>query len=168
MASASLSYIPQKCGIRFKPPAIVLTYEVKSTGKVHCRIMPLRKFTKNSGITRVAEELKNNPRHKDYLDRVPLHQLERLVTIIQDHLKGSSLEDTIKKTKELDHIDPNEDLNKVDPHVLQKKKAIMDETFENNRKRIGDEDFVYDKEVDFEQGAKIETCEWDSEDEEEF
>ena len=36
-----------------------------------------------TGIARVSEELKNNERHAKYLAKIPLHQLERLVTIIQ-------------------------------------------------------------------------------------
>ena len=39
--------------------------------------------------------------------------------------------------------------------------------FEAHQKKMGDEDFQYDVEVDFETGA-IETCEWDDEDDIEF
>ena len=38
----------------------------------------------------------------------------------------------------------------------------MEETFLKNSKKIGDPDFQYDIEVDFDQGGPIETCDWDS------
>ena len=55
-----------------------------------------------------------------------------------------------------------EDLNKLDDYELDKRKADMDKEFEKNRVRPGDEDFVYDKEVDFDAG-KIESG-WDEDD----
>ena len=55
-----------------------------------------------------------------------------------------------------------EDLNKLDDYELDKRKAAMDENFEKNRLRPGDEDYVYDKEVEFNEG-KIESG-WDDED----
>ena len=50
--------------MRFDPPAVILTYLVKPANKLHRRTMPLRNFNRNSGVARVAEELKSNPRHK--------------------------------------------------------------------------------------------------------
>jgi len=55
-----------------------------------------------------------------------------------------------------------EDLNKLDNYELDKRKAAMDEDFEKNRLRPGDADYVYDKEVEFNEG-KIESG-WDDED----
>ena len=43
----------------------------------------------------------------------------------------------------------------------------MEQTFEKHQKKIGDPDFQYDVEVDFEGGA-IESCDWDSEEDNEF
>ena len=151
----------QKCGVRFNPPAVIVTYKVNKTGKVHRRTMPLRNFNKRSGIARVAEDLRNNARHKKYLEPVPLHQLEKLICVIRDTMNGMSLDASLVKNNELDTLDPNEDLNKVDEETLKRKKAIMDETFEKNRKKPGDPGFQYDIEKDFEGGA-IESCDWDS------
>ena len=69
----------------------------------------------------------------------------------------------------IDTVDPDEDLNKLDDAMLNRKKEIMDASFEKNCKKRNDPDFKYDVEVDFEQGA-IESCEWDSdkESDEEF
>jgi len=52
-------------------------------------------------------------------------------------------------------------LLQVDDIALNFKKAVMDQTFEKNRKRPDDPDFKYDVEVDFTSGP-IETCDWDS------
>jgi centrosomal protein CEP19 len=56
-----------------------------------------------------------------------------------------------------------EDLNKLGDIELNKKKAEMDEVFEEHRVRPGDEGFQYDVEVDFEnENGKISG--WDSDD----
>lgn len=55
-----------------------------------------------------------------------------------------------------------EDFNKLDDYELDQRKADMDEDFEKNRIRPEDEDFVYDKEVEFNEG-KIESG-WDEDD----
>jgi len=54
-------------------------------------------------------------------------------------------------------------LLQVDDIALNFKKAVMDQTFEKNRKRPDDPDFKYDVEVDFTSGP-IESCDWDSDD----
>ncbi|KAK2151057.1 hypothetical protein LSH36_377g02033 [Paralvinella palmiformis] len=158
--STTKQYVVKKCGVRFDPPAVVLIYQVKSTGKLHRRTMPLRCFSKRSVVSRFAEELKTESRHKKYLDDVPMQQLEKLITIIKDKLNGIDLETSLEKNKGLDTVDPNEDLNVVDEETLKRKKAIMDQTFEKNRKLPGDPDFQYDVEKDFD--VAIESCEWDS------
>lgn len=150
-----------KCGVRFKPPAIVLLYTQMATGKQHRRTMPLRNFNKNSGVTRVAEELKGSSRHRKYLAALPLPQLEKMVAIIQDHMKGIDLAESLQKNKALDTVDPEEDLNKVDEVTLKRKKNIMEQTFEKHQKKPGEPGFEYDIEVDF-AGGSIESCEWDS------
>jgi len=156
----------KRCGIRFDPPAIVITYVTKPGSKLHRRTMPLRNFNKKSGVRRVTNELKSNERHKKYLDQVPLHQLEKLITVIHDKMNGITLEDSLKKNKEINTIAPNEDLNRVDEDTLQRKKAVMEQSFEKHSKKRGDSDFEYDVEVDFE-GA-IESCDWDSGSDNEF
>lgn len=55
-----------------------------------------------------------------------------------------------------------EDLNKLSDSELNKKKAEMDQVFEQHRVRPGDEGFQYDVEVDFENGKNVSG--WDSED----
>ena len=56
----------------------------------------------------------------------------------------------------------------VDEEVLKRKKAIMAASFAKHSKKIGDPDFQYDIEVDFDAGGTIESCDWDSGDDNEF
>ena len=64
------------------------------------------------------------------------------------------------------HVDlTTSNLNKLDDSDLQKVKDVMDEEFEKNRLKPGDEGWKYDVEVDFStpQGG-IESSAWDNDD----
>lgn len=54
---------------------------------------------------------------------------------------------------------PDMDLQRVDPSVVVAAKKAMDVVFEVNRKRPGDPGYVYNVEVEFEEGQ--EDNEWD-------
>ena len=54
-----------------------------------------------------------------------------------------------------------EDLNKVDDEYLASKKAEMDAQFNANQLKPGDEGYIYDKEIEFDNGPRIESG-WDS------
>ncbi|XP_078694620.1 centrosomal protein of 19 kDa-like [Branchiostoma floridae x Branchiostoma belcheri] len=157
----SRQYSLRKCGIRFDPPALFITYTDKSAGKTRCRTMPIRNFTKTSTVTRFVEDFRKNPRHKKFLENVPKSQLEKLLRLLQDNLRGMSLDESLNEIRKEYSIDPNEDLNKVDEETLRKKKTAMEDSFEKNRKKPGDPDFEYEVERDFQ---PVETCEWDSAD----
>lgn len=159
--------VAKKCGIRFQPPAIVLIYDNETEGKSRQRIMPVRNFSKFSDCTRAAEQLKNNPRHKSYLEQVSLKQLEKLFSFLRGYLQGQSLADTMEQIQRETTIDPEEDLNKLDDKELAKRKSIMDELFEKNQKRKDDPSFVYDVEVEFLQDEQL-SCSWDTESADEF
>jgi centrosomal protein CEP19 len=150
----------KRCGVKFSPPALVLNYLIKDSGKMHRRTMPLRNFSKNSSIDATVDELLASPRHSKFIKCMPKFQLYRLIAIIRDKLGGMSLEDSLAKNDEIDRLDPEEDLNKVDPETLVRKKSIMEDTFEKNLKKPGDPDFQYDVQIDF---NEVEACEWDSE-----
>lgn len=118
--------------------------------------------------TRAAEQLKNNPRHKSYLEQVSLKQLEKLLVFLRGHLQGQSLAETMEQIQRETTIDPEEDLNKLDDKELAKRKSIMDELFEKNQKRKDDPSFVYDVEVEFPQDEQLLSCSWDTESADEF
>ncbi|KFO85581.1 Centrosomal protein of 19 kDa, partial [Buceros rhinoceros silvestris] len=108
-----------------------------------------------------AEQLKNNPRHKAYLEGVSLRQLQKLYSLLKGHLGGESLAESLQKFHQENTIDPEEDMNKLDDKELAKRKSIMDELFEKNRKKKDDPDFIYDIEVEFPQDKQLESCSWD-------
>lgn len=152
-----------KCGLRFDPPTLVITYKDWKANKLRRRSMPLRSFTMHSNISSAIKELTENKRHARFVQLLPEAQLHRLLTIMKDKLCGMSLEVSIARNNDIDTLDPNEDLNKVDPETLTRKKLQMDSTFEKNRKKPGDPDFQYNIEIDFEtELGSVETSGWDS------
>ncbi|XP_041066493.1 centrosomal protein of 19 kDa [Carcharodon carcharias] len=159
-----MAYVPRKCGVKFKPPAIVLIYEDENTKKIRRRLIPVRNFSKFSDCSQAAEQMKNNPRHQVYLNRVSQQQLQKLHQLLRDSLNGLSLDQSLETILRENSINPEEDLNKLDDNELAKKKKIMDELFEKNRRKPNDPEFVYDLEVDFPQEGQIESCGWDEED----
>ncbi|XP_029471027.1 centrosomal protein of 19 kDa [Rhinatrema bivittatum] len=163
-----MAYDANKCGIRFQPPAVILIYKEQGKDKDRQRIMPIRNFSKFSDCTRAAEQLKNNPRHKQYLEGVSLQQLEKLFTVLKGHLQGQTLAESLQKIQQEAVLDPDEDLNKLDDKELSKRKSLMDELFEKNRKKKDDPEFVYDIEVEFPQDAQLESCGWDDGSDNEF
>ncbi|KGL83554.1 Centrosomal protein of 19 kDa, partial [Tinamus guttatus] len=118
--------------------------------------------------SRAAEQLKNNPRHKAYLEGVSLRQLEKFYGLLKGHLGGQSLAESLEQIRQEETIDPEEDMNKLDDKELAKRKSIMDELFEKNRKKKDDPDFVYNVEVEFPQDEQLESCGWDVESDEEI
>ncbi|KAL8187675.1 UNVERIFIED_CONTAM: Centrosomal protein of 19 kDa [Gekko kuhli] len=130
--------------------------------------MPVRNFSKYSDCRRAAEQLKNNPRHKTYLEGVSMEQLQKLHSLLRGHLGGQSLTQGLEQIQLKEIIDPEENLNKLDDKELAKRKKIMDELFEKNRKKKDDPGFVYDVEVDFPQDEELESCGWDADSEDEF
>ncbi|ESO83827.1 hypothetical protein LOTGIDRAFT_146419 [Lottia gigantea] len=160
-------FIVKKCGLKFDPVGLVISYVDMHTNKMRRRTMPLRDFDKNSKIDNVVLELQDS-KHKRFINLIPRGQLVRLLTIAKDKLTGMSLEASLARNNDLDKIDPEENLNKVDEETLQRKKLRMDALFERNRKKPDDPDFQYDIEVDFDNEAKIESCGWDSDSDGEF
>ncbi|KAM6304953.1 centrosomal protein of 19 kDa [Aegotheles albertisi] len=161
-----MAHAAKKCGVCFQPPSIILIY-TDGRDKTRQRIMPVRNFSKFSDCALAAEQLKNNPRHKAYLEGVSLCQLRKMYSLLKGHLGGESLAESLEKFQQEETIDPEEDLNKLDDRELAKRKSIMDELFEMNRKKKDDPDFIYDIEVDFPQDEQLESCGWDLESDEE-
>ncbi|XP_041862288.1 centrosomal protein of 19 kDa [Melanotaenia boesemani] len=153
----------KRCGVQFSPPSIVLTYVNTETKRMRKRIIPVRNFSKHSDCSVAAESLKNHPRHRDYLERVPQSQVEKLHIILRDHMQGFSLEHSLASF----HLDPDENLNKLEDEELARKKGQMDTLFEKNRKHKDDPDFVYDLEVDFTK-TNQDKCSWDDESDDGF
>lgn len=158
-----MNIVAKECGVKFSPPSIVLYYVNEDTDKLRKRIIPVRNFSVHSDCSMAAERMKNNIRHRFYLEGVSLKQLERLHIILRDHLEGRTLDQSLESLK----LNGGEDFNKLDDEELKRKKAQMDLLFERNRRRKDDPDFVYDLEVKFTEGPKDATS-WDDESDDEF
>jgi centrosomal protein CEP19 len=110
----------------------------------------------------VAQDLKL--RHEKRLHSVPSIQVEKMLRVLQEHMKGTELFDTVQIVNKEFTLGSDEDLNKLGDDVLRRKKEIMDQTFNKNRIKPGDPEFVYDKQVDFDKNVneKVESG-WDAE-----
>ncbi|TGZ75590.1 hypothetical protein CRM22_000282 [Opisthorchis felineus] len=148
----------RRCGIRRDPPALVVVYHLGL--KTRKRTIKLADVHDKS-VVDLFNELMKDSSAKNLLQNVPKAQLMRLLTILRDLTHNVPLHESIKRCDEEDVISSGEDLNAVHPDLLERKKAIMDELFEQNRIDPTHPEFEYDKEVDFPQD-KVETCLWDS------
>ncbi|XP_026275404.1 centrosomal protein of 19 kDa-like [Frankliniella occidentalis] len=152
----SVTKTMKKLGVQFDPPSLILVYQDKNM-KLHRRVMPIRSFNTGSNINFFASQLQL--RHKEHLNSVPQITIEKMLRILQEHLKGRPLE-TILETISSEYIvNPEEDLNKLTEEQLHRKKMIMDASFIANQLQPTDPDFEYDRQVDFEEN-KIESG-WD-------
>ncbi|XP_034239752.1 centrosomal protein of 19 kDa-like [Thrips palmi] len=148
----------RKLGIRFDPPSLVLIYS-NDKMKLHQRVMPVRNFNAGSNVNFFATQLKQ--RHEEFLHSVPLISIEKMLRILQEHIRGSPLESILKNINSEYEINPDEDLNKLTDDQLHRKKLIMEASFVANQLQPSDPDYEYDRQVDFEDN-KIESG-WDSE-----
>jgi centrosomal protein CEP19 len=173
----NMSVKTKKCGVQFDPPALVLLY---SDGRdTRRKTIPLRNFKSSSDISKAVDELCSTSRYQTVLSTVSRSQLHRLLTIVQLNMQGVDLDDSLKKLERdndvttnskaaanvtggnatVKTVDSQEDLNKLSDDELAVRKAKMDEVFEKNRKKFGDNDYTYEVNVEFEPQKG---SEWDS------
>lgn len=62
-------------------------------------------------VSRIAEELKSTQRHRTLLSSVSQAQIERLLLVIQGHMKGRSVDESLIEAKQILSVDPERDLN---------------------------------------------------------
>jgi hypothetical protein len=91
-------------------------------------------------------------------------QVEKMLRLLQEHMKGTVLLEAVQIVNKEFTVGPEEDLNKLGGEVLRTKKEIMDQTFNKSRIKPEDPEFVYDKQIDFDQNEneKVESG-WDAE-----
>lgn len=143
---------PEKCGIHISPPAFLLIY--KSDGKLRKKVMPLRHFKPNSNIQFIAHDLKK--RHQ--LEGIPLVKIEKMLRLLQEILKGVEKSEAIEKVDKEFSIKMNEDLNKLSIQEIEVQKQLMDSIFTKNQIKRESPEFVYDKQVEF---NNTEESNWD-------
>ena len=159
---------PIRLGVRFKPPTLLLQYELTDSNRFRRRFMPIRQLGKSSDPYSEAQKLKK--RHEKYLKSLPTVTVEKFLRLLQETMKGKSVKEALECIKMEFSINFDEDMNKLSDRELQRRKELMDMNFNKNQIKQGDPEFVYDKQVDFDQGAKVESG-WDedgAEEEEDF
>ncbi|PSN38932.1 Centrosomal protein of 19 kDa [Blattella germanica] len=169
MNSTAKIIVAKKCGIRFSPPALIVVYEEEDRHNVLRKfVMPIRNFRITSSVSFVAQDLKT--RHSKVLNSVSNMQVEKMLRVLQEHMKNKGLNEAVEVVTKEFTVLPDEDLNKLGDDEIKRKKEIMDESFSKNRVKPGDPDFVYDKRVDFENNIGNEKVEygWDEEESDNF
>lgn len=145
---------PEKCGILISPPAFLLIY--KSNDKLRKKVMPLRHFKPNSNIQFIAHDLKK--RHQ--LEGLPLVKIEKMLRLLQEILKGVDKSEAVEKVDKEFSLKMNEDLNKLSIQEIEVQKQLMDSIFTKNQIKRDSPDFIYDKQVEF---NNTEESNWDKE-----
>lgn len=152
--------VVKKIGISFAGPSIVLMYS--QNGNTRKREMPLRDLKADSDCRNIVNRMKL--RHSKHLEYVSDIRLEKLVMLAREHLKGVGLKMGLQNVESFLKVDPEENMNKLTDTELNRRKELMDLTFEKNSIGKGHPDFVYDKEVEF--NPNKEAVGWDDESEE--
>ena len=159
---------PKKCCIRYEPPTLVLFYEISSNQKLHRRSIPVKNDDlKEKKCEQYFQDLLTT-HHEKYIKKFKKEQLLRLLEMLLKKSNGINTDLLSDDEKEPSHIDfQTTDLNKLDDEELSNVKEKMNVLFEQNQVKPGDEKWLYDVEVDFQEG-KIETSAWDDDSDMEF
>ena len=87
--SNDTTLVINKCGLKFTPPSIIVTYPNYKDNKLRARTIPLRNFNVTSSAGKIVDDLKKlSPSYDKYLGQVSQHQLVKLVQMIKDHKNG--------------------------------------------------------------------------------
>mmetsp|Transcript_14938 Transcript_14938/g.22478 ORF Transcript_14938/g.22478 Transcript_14938/m.22478 type:complete len:146 (+) Transcript_14938:53-490(+) len=134
----------RRFAIKYSPPTLVVEY--KSGSSIFLKKIRIKK-RKNITEERICDKLMEMYPSVLGPDKIDKEQLLDLIKLL---LTDNGSEDLIT-----DDVD----LNKVDDEKLMKAKAQMDVNFEKHRILPGDPGYVWDKQVEFEEGD--EDCDWD-------
>jgi centrosomal protein CEP19 len=91
------------------------------------------------------------------IGKISKRQLQRLLQHLVEHQKKTNV-NLLPQVQQL----PQADYNRVSEVQLKQVKNRMDVVFQQNLLKPGDEEYVYDKQVDFQAPQK--KSEWDDED----
>ena len=108
--------------------------------------MPIRDLSKSTDCYDLAGKIRK--RHERYLSSIPTVKIEKILRILQLCMNGFSLSDAKLKAANEFTINLTEDMNLLSDKELKRRKELMDLAFEKNQVKVGDPDFVYDKQVD--------------------
>ena len=152
-------YDPQRFGLSYDPPEIVVEYQKKSNGKLYHHKIKFHEITPDSKTSEMIEEMYK--KHEHYLNhkRINKQEIINLVEKLKDKYLKSLKEKEEKSSDSLSYdYEKDEDLNKVSEEELKKKKKQMNVQFERNNIKVGDKNYQYDVRKDFDNNGK---AEWD-------
>ena len=101
----SNSIKPIKLGVKFEPASIILIYE--ENDKLRSRHIPTKNLDFLTDIHRYAEQFKENSRYKKYFEKVTLNKVEKILFILQDNMRGYTLQESLSRAKKYDDSEKN-------------------------------------------------------------
>ncbi|KAK4469168.1 hypothetical protein MN116_006747 [Schistosoma mekongi] len=154
----------KRCGISVSSKCLVIIYGKDLKTKIRKISLPM---LQKSTVAETFKKLQACERQKQFISLIPKSQILRLLTILKDVLNGMNLSDALNRKEIVDYVQRDEDPNCTIPQlpfdysVSERKQAIMNKLLEDNPVFPTEQNFVYDKEADF-QEEQIETYSWDS------
>lgn len=145
-------YAPQRFGLSYNPPQIIVEYLIPSSGKLYHHKIKFKAFSSDMNITDVLEDIYK--KHKNYLNhhKVNKDQIYQLIKKLKEKyllfnklINTTSNEMHQKMISEVDDIyHTNEDMNKLSKEELEAKKKQMNILYEKHSVKVGDKDYQYD------------------------
>ncbi|KAH8859529.1 Centrosomal protein of 19 kDa [Schistosoma japonicum] len=154
----------KRCGISVDSKCLAIIYGKDLKTRLRKVSLPM---LQNSTVAETFKELQLSERHKQFISLIPEKQILRLLTILKDVLNGMNLSDSLNRKEFVDSVQSDEDLNRTIPqlprdyNVSKREQAIMNKLLKDNPVYFTGQNFIYDKEPDF-QEEQIETYSWDS------
>ena len=159
---------PVRFALKYSPAQIVLHYEdLKYNNKLRQKRMSLEQIDNNSSSNMSVNQLQQSllKNYRKYLSPslISLNQLLRLLNnlISANRAKQNTVDlGGLYGNLTEDNYDEEDDLNRVSESELARKKDEMSLEFEKRRIKPTDENYVYDKRVEFDQ-KHAEPSDWD-------
>ena len=120
-----MSLKPLKLGVRFNPSAIVLVYRDEKSKKLRQRVIPTRNIDILTDIKVFSKTFRMNEKHKKFFENISEKKLDKILFILQDHLKGYSLKESIDRVKK------NENKKESDVEIEDENYDDEDDDFED-------------------------------------
>jgi len=115
-----MEIIPRKCCVRYDPPTLVLFYELKLSGKLHRRSIPLRDFhSQEDDEEKILNTLLDTPHHAKYIKEFNEDQVKRILKVLVDKNRGininiqSSISNNNSSNKNADDDNNNNNTNNI-------------------------------------------------------
>ena len=89
---------PIKLGVKFEPATIVLIYRDESA--LRMRRIPARNVDILTDVAAYALRFKSDAKYKRHFAKISNRKLEKLVFVLQDHMKGYTLAESVQRAKQ--------------------------------------------------------------------